>query len=76
MSAIHVRDLPEEVVAALKRRAARNHRSLQKELRSILASIAEQEPSAEPLAPIRLKLSKATDDAQWRRENIYGDEGR
>jgi hypothetical protein len=36
MPALHVRDLDDAVIAALKARARRNHRSLQGEVRSIL----------------------------------------
>jgi len=42
MPAVHIRDLPEEVVAALKRRAARYHRSLQMELKHVLTAVAEE----------------------------------
>jgi plasmid stability protein len=75
MPAVHIRDLDEEVIAALKRRAARNERSLQRELRHLLATIAADEPSART-APISLNLSDAGDDASWRRDDIYGDDGR
>jgi plasmid stability protein len=76
MAAIHVRDLPDEVVEALKQRAARHHRSLQKELRHILESIAREEPDLETLPPIRLKLSRAKPRGRWGRDEIYGDDGR
>lgn len=76
MPAIHVRDVPEEVLDALKRRAARHERSLQRELRHLLAAIAQEEPAGEPLPPIELKLSDARPSSMWRREEIYGDDGR
>lgn len=75
MPAIHVRNLSEEVIDALKRRAARHRRSLQNELAFILESIARQEPDGGELPPIKLHLSKAT-KGSWRREEIYGDDGR
>jgi plasmid stability protein len=75
MGALHIRDVPEEVVEALKRRAERNHRSLQKELRYILLSVVRKEPAIE-LPPIKLKLSRATGRGKWGREEIYGDDGR
>jgi plasmid stability protein len=68
--------MPETVIEALKRRAARNHRSLQKELRYILISMAREEPMVEVLPPIDLKLSNATQGGDWRREEIYGGDGR
>ena len=76
MPAIQIRDVSPEVIAALKRRAARNERSLEGELRFILAAIARDEPQATPLPPLTLKLSAAAPASTWRREEIYGDEGR
>lgn len=76
MPAIHVRDVPDEVLAALKRRAARHERSLQRELRQLLCAVAQEEPGGEPLAPIELKLSDARPTSSWGREEIYGDDGR
>jgi plasmid stability protein len=76
MPALQIRDIAPEVIAALKRRAARNERSLEGELRYILASIAREEPQSAPLPPLTLKLSQAAPTTTWRREEIYGDEGR
>jgi len=76
MPAVHIRDVPEDVLEALKRRAARHERSLQRELRHLLVAIAEEEPSGEPLPPIELKLSDAAPTSRWRREEIYEDDGR
>jgi len=76
MSAIHIRDVPEDVIEILKRRAARHHRSLQKELLHILDSVVRNEPPAEELPPIRLHLSKAVTKGTWSREEIYDDGGR
>ncbi len=49
LPAVHVRDVSDEVLEALRRRAARHERSLQRELRHLLCAIAEEEPSGEPL---------------------------
>ena len=76
MAAIHIRDVPEETLSALKRRAARNERSLQRELRHILSALAEQEPPPEPHPPLRLHLSEAGVQSDWSREEIYGGDGR
>lgn len=76
MPAVQIRDVSPEVIAALKRRAARHERSLEGELRHILAAIAREEPSPGPLPPIELKLSQASPPTSWRREEIYGDDGR
>ena len=76
MAAVHIRDLPDDVVDALKRRAATNDRSLQKELRHILCGVAREAPPAEVLPPLKLKLSTARTRRPWTREHIYGDDGR
>ncbi len=82
MPAVHIRDLSPEVVDALKRRAARHERSLEGELRFLLTSVAREEPPAQPLPAIRLHLAASAEpgaaagEPLWRREEIYGDEGR
>jgi plasmid stability protein len=76
MAAVHIRDLPREVLEALKRRAARNNRSLQQELKRILSSLAEEEIPKPPLPPIQLKMSDAPTGSSWGREEIYRDDGR
>ena len=76
MPALHIRDIPEEVIEALKRRAAENDRSLQKELRHILISLVRESPPLEPLPPLKLNLSSARTDTDWSRDEIYQDDGR
>jgi plasmid stability protein len=76
MPALQIRDVPPEVIASLKRRAARHERSLEGELRYILAAIAREEPPPPPLPALQLKLSPASPPATWSREEIYGDDGR
>jgi plasmid stability protein len=76
MLAIHIRDVPDKILAALKRRAARHHRSLQKELRHILDHVANEEPGPEALPPIRLRMSKVRPKGTWGRDEIYDDDGR
>lgn len=51
MPALHVRDVPEATVAAIKRRAARRGHSMQQELREVLEHAA-----AEPVAGSRPRL--------------------
>ena len=75
MPTIHL-TLSNEVVEALKRRAARNHRSLQQELKRIFSSIADEEIPKPPLPPIQLNMSRAPAGANWGREENYGDDGR
>jgi plasmid stability protein len=76
VGAIHVRDLPLEVIEALKRRAARNHRSLQQELKRLLCSVADEELPKPRLPPLELKMSAAPPGPAWVREDLYGDDGR
>jgi plasmid stability protein len=76
MAALQIREIAPEVVAALERRAARNERSLEGELRHILSMIAREEAPPPPLPPLHLKLSQASPPTAWRREDIYGDDGR
>ena len=77
MSAIHVRDVPEPVLASLKRRAAANQRSLQKELLVVLEAAASEAPPPEVPEPIRLVMAPdAAAGGEWSREAMYGDDGR
>lgn len=77
MPAIHIRDLPEEVVDALKRRAAANHRSLQGELRHLLIELSREAPPAAEVPPLKLNLSSSgVTETTWSREEIYRDDGR
>ena len=80
MPAVHVRDLPEEVLEALKRRAAAHRRSLQMELRENLDRAAREAPPAVPLPSaaeeLRMASSGPQDSSTWTRDEIYGDDGR
>jgi len=76
MPAVHIHDLPLEAIAALEQRAAKNERSLEVEIRLLLLEIASQEPSTEPLQPLRLNFSPAPQGTTWPRKEIYGDDGR
>lgn len=76
MSAIHVRNVPEPVVAALRERAARHGRSMQQELLQILQEAASSQPPHEAVEPIRLTTVRTSATSTWRREEIYGDAGR
>ncbi len=76
MPAIRIRDVPDEVLEALKNRARRRGRSLQGELRHILSSVARSESIHEQLPPLKLHFSDASPQTSWSREEIYGDDGR
>lgn len=76
MPALHVRDVPESVVAAIRERAARHGHSVQQEVRQILAkAAAEPVPRATP-EPMRLITVRTGVTSGWSREEIYGDAGR
>jgi len=75
MPTIHL-TLSNEVVVALARRAARNHRTFQEELKRVLCSIADEEIPKPPLPPIQLRMSRAPAGASWGREENYRDDGR
>ncbi len=77
MVAFHVRGVPEPVAAALRERARRRRHSLQQELLLILEEAAAEPASPGPaLPPIRLKTVRTTGASAWRRDEIYGDDGR
>lgn len=65
MPAIHVRNVPEATLAALRERAERHGRSLQMEVLAIL-----EQAAAEP-EPIKLVTAKTSGNSTWRREDIY-----
>lgn len=76
MQAIHIRGVPDSVVAALKRRAAANHRSMQGEVLHILSEEARKAPPSEPPAPISLRTVASGRTSDYTREAIYGDSTR
>jgi plasmid stability protein len=76
MAAVHIRDVPESVVSALRERADRHGHSMQQELRQILAAAAAEEPEVQQQPPLRLITAKFSSTSTWRREDLYGDEGR
>lgn len=73
MSAIHVRNVPESVVAALRERAARHGQSMQQEIRDVLESAATSQPPQETVEPVRLNTVRTPVTSTWRREEIYDD---
>ncbi len=81
MSAIHIRDLDEALLAALKARAAANHRSLTGEVKAILseATSSERPPSSGPTVLHRRRLQLQTVQvggaATFSREELYEDDG-
>jgi plasmid stability protein len=76
MSAIHIRNVPEKLVVAIKERAARHGRSMQQELVAILEAATTKAPARVKIAPLTLVTVKTRGKARWNRAEIYGDDGR
>lgn len=72
MPAVHIRDVPEETLAAIKRRAARRGHSVQQELREALETLAgEPIPGPRPHA-LRLHTVRTGRSDSFDREDFYG----
>lgn len=57
MSTLVVKNLPDQLHEKLKKQAVRNHRSVTKEVVSLIeASVAEQGPQANPAQPVKVKV--------------------
>ena len=77
MAAIHVREVDDAIIDALKARAARNHRSLQGEIRAILeAAVSASAPTPGAGRRLRIKTVSVGAAVQYSRDVIYGDEVR
>lgn len=51
MPNLSIKDVPEPLLEAIRRRATRNHRSLQGELMALITQAAAEEPASKHLAP-------------------------
>lgn len=77
MKSLHIRDVPEETLAGLKRRAQRHRRSLQKEVQVLLEEAARMQPAENEAAEcLKLKRVRTGGTGTWSREDVYGDNGR
>ncbi len=76
MPALHVRDVPEETMTALKRRAARHGHSVQQEVRDLLASAAAETISGARPHRLRLRTVATGQTAGFDRADFYDDDGR
>jgi hypothetical protein len=78
MSSLLIRDIPETTLQAFKRRAARHHRSLQKEIIFLLEESARMSPQGDnpEHRSLRLKTVKTKNKAPWERSDLYGEDGR
>jgi plasmid stability protein len=73
MPALHVRDVDDAILDALKARAARNHRSLQGEVRAILEAAAAEAGRAKKGRRLRIKTVRVGAPVKYSREVIYED---
>lgn len=76
MATITVRNLSSHVLAALKARAARNNRSLQCEVKSVLeeaAAGAAVPVTSAALRALRLHTVRIGGRMRYSRDDIYGD---
>jgi plasmid stability protein len=76
MAAIHVRNVPEHLMIALRERAARHGHSMQQEIMEVLQMAAAELADAEEVEPLRLITTKTSGRSTWRREDVYDDEAR
>lgn len=76
MAAVHIRDLDDALVARLKNRAAKNRRSLQGELKTILEAAAAPEKGRGAKVALTLHKVRVKAKGTSSREEIYGDDGR
>lgn len=80
MKSLHIRQLDEETVEGLKRRARRHHRSLQKEVEALLKDAARmmspRDIQTESVLSGLHTVTTGNQNTDWSREAIYGDDGR
>lgn len=78
MPALHIRDLDDAVIDALKARAARHHRSLQGELKTILEQAAQEaeRDGGKRRRKLRLRTVSVGGPRSFSRDEIYEDDGR
>jgi plasmid stability protein len=75
MPAIHVRDVDDAVIEGLKARAARNHRSLQGEIRAILEDVVRASSARRGRQrALRIKTVRIGAPVKYSRDVIYEDE--
>jgi plasmid stability protein len=72
MKSLHIRDVPEQTIERLKRRASRHHRSLQGELQALLEEAAKQAAIGEN-SEFALHTVRTQGTQNWSREGLYED---
>lgn len=76
MPALHIRDVPEETVAAIKRRASRHGHSVQQELREVLERAAAEPPAGSRSQPLNLHTVATGRADPFDRADFYDDDER
>jgi plasmid stability protein len=76
MPALHIRNVPETTLSALRERARRRGHSMQQEVREILDGAAGEPLPADSPAPIDLVTVRTSSSSTWSREEIYGSTSR
>lgn len=76
MQALHIRDVPDETVMALRRRAERQGHSMQHELRAALARAAAEPLTGAPPRQLRLHTVRSGRSEPFDRDDFYDDDGR
>lgn len=72
MKSLHIRDVPEQTIERLKRRASRHHRSLQGELQVLLEEAAKQVLHGDG-SEFSLHTVRTQGNQDWSREVLYED---
>ena len=72
MKSLHIRDVPEQTIERLKRRASRHHRSLQGELQILLEEAAKQVVLGDT-PEFSLHTVRTHGNQEWSREGLYED---
>ncbi|KHL16447.1 UNVERIFIED_CONTAM: hypothetical protein LK11_16130 [Mumia flava] len=76
MPALHIRDVPDETVAAIKRRAARHGHSVQQELRDVLERAAAEPVTGARPRRLRLRTVDTGATGPFERADLYDDDER
>ena len=76
MKSLHIRDIPEGTLDALKRLAKGHHRSLQGELHAILEHAARSAPPPRPETLEWITVTTGISESTWSRNEIYDADGR
>jgi plasmid stability protein len=76
MKSLHIRDVDQATIDALKRMARHSHRSLQGEVRDILDRAARMAPADDGESDLDLVTVEIGGVSSWRRSEVYGDHGR